>query len=240
MAAGAAAGLFGVGGGIVIVPGLVMAAGYSQRLAHGTSLAAIAGIAASGVTGYGFAGEVDWGVALVMTAGGLVGAVLGTRLLRTLRQDQLTLAFAALLVVTAVRMLLGTPEGTGHGALDVEAVAGFAALGLASGFVAGLMGVGGGIVTVPALTLLAGFPLVLAKGTSLAVIVPTALVGTWRNHRHGDTDLVAAAVVAAGGVTSAYLASLVSLGLDPTVSAVLFAVLLVVTALRLARRERRS
>src|SRR4051794_29643170 len=66
LVAGLLSGIFGVGGGILIVPGLVLALGMQQRLAHGTSLAAIIPIAAAGLSGYAVAGEVDWLAALLL------------------------------------------------------------------------------------------------------------------------------------------------------------------------------
>jgi uncharacterized membrane protein YfcA len=108
-------------------------------------------------------------------------------------------------------------------------------LGVASGILAGLLGVGGGIIIVPVLTLAFGVPHVVAKGTSLAVILPTAVIGTVRNRRSQLTALTPAAVVGLAGMTSAYAASKLSLELDPAVSQTLFAALLTLVAARLAR-----
>lgn len=237
-AAGATAGLFGVGGGVVIVPILVILAGFEQRRAHATSLGAIVVISAAGVVGYVSAGEVHWSIAAAMTVGGLVGAPSGAAVLNRLPSGLLQRAFAVVLLATAVRVVLGDVATTASavGLSGPVTTAAFVLLGLAGGFVAGVMGVGGGIVTVPALSLIAGMPLLLAKGTSLAVIAPTALVGSLRNRKHGSIDRRAAALVGGGGVMAAYIASLVSLDLDPQVSAVSFAALLVVTAYRLVRR----
>lgn len=233
--AGAMSGLFGVGGGIVIVPLLVALAAFDQRRAHATSLAAIGLVAVSGTTGYALDGEVDWAVAALMAAGSIGGAVLGTHLLRVLPQRQLQLAFAAVLALTAVRLVVGdTAEGGGF-ELHPLSGAGIVVLGVAVGVLAGVLGIGGGVLSVPVLTILAGMPLVLAKGTSLAVIIPTSIVGTLRNRRAGNVDGRAAVLVGLGGVVSAFLAARVSLGLDPTVSSWLFAALLAVVAIRMGR-----
>lgn len=234
--AGAASGLFGVGGGIVIVPGLVMVAGYAQRHAHGTSLAAILPISLAATVGYATAGEVDVAVAAWMTAGGLVGVPAGVSLLHRLPHATLRRAFAVVLMITAVRLAMEAGDGDGRAVIDAVDAAVYLATGAAAGMLAGLMGVGGGVLMVPILTLLFGFPVVLAKGTSLAVIFPTALVGTIRNVRRGTADLRHAAIVGAGGIVSAWLASQVSLGLDPVVSTWSFAGLLMVVAVRMLRR----
>ena len=93
---------------------------------------------------------------------------------------------------------------------------------------------------VPALTIAFGVPLVLAKGTSLAVILPTSVLGTLRNRSAGLTAVRPAAVVGLAGVLSALLASQLSLDLDPHLSARLFAALLVVVAVRLVLTARRE
>ena len=239
--AGFASGLFGVGGGIVIVPALTLLAGFPPKLASGTSLTAIIPISLAGVVGYATAGEIDWAVAGLVTLGSLAGALAGTRWLRTLSGPALQWAFAALMVVTAVRLVLGG-EGNapGRGGLTVAAVASLLVLGFVAGVLAGLLGVGGGIVIVPALTIAFGVPLVLAKGTSLAVILPTSVLGTLRNRSAGLTALRPAAVVGLAGVLSALLASQLSLDLDPHLSARLFAALLVAVAVRLVLTARRE
>ena len=101
-------------------------------------------------------------------------------------------------------------------------------IGLITGILAGLLGVGGGIVMVPAMIVLFGIPAVVAKGTSLAVIVPTAVMGTWRNRTKHNTDLRIAAVVGMAGIVYPWRhgVSQVSVGLSETTSNVLFAILL--------------
>lgn len=234
--AGLTSGLFGVGGGILIVPGLVIVGRYGQRMAHGTSLTAIVPIAVAGMAGYAVGGEVDFAVAAFVAVGALIGVPLGVALLVRVPQRSLRVGFSALLAGTAVRMVLETGAGVGREAIDAIGAVGYVAIGLTAGLLAGLMGVGGGVLIVPLLTIVFGFPLVLAKGTSLAVIVPTAVVGTIRNLGQDTTDVRAGLLVGIGGVVTAALASQVSLGLDPRVSAWLFAGLLVVVAIRMVRR----
>lgn len=239
--AGFTSGLFGVGGGIVVVPALTLLARFPPKLATGTSLTAIVPISVAGAIGYATAGEVDGAVALLVAGGALAGAVIGTRWLESISVPVLQVLFAVLMLLTAVRMVTGgEADGAGRVDLGPAAIVGMVALGLAAGILAGLFGVGGGVIIVPVLTLVFGLPLVLAKGTSLAVIIPTALMGTLRNRRSGLTALRPGLVVGLAGVASAVAASRLSLGLDPEVSAALFAVLLVGVAVRLAATARRA
>lgn len=241
LVAGFTSGLFGVGGGIVIVPALTLLARFPPKLATGTSLTAIVPISIAGAIGYATSGEVDLAYAALVAVGALAGAVAGTRWLETISVPALQLAFSALMVVTAVRLVAGGDgDGTGRTDLTLAVAAGLVLLGAAAGVLAGLFGVGGGVIIVPVLTIVFGLPLVLAKGTSLAVILPTALMGTLRNRTSGLTALRPGVVVGLAGVVSAFAASQVSLGLDPHLSALLFAALLLVVAARLGWTARRS
>jgi uncharacterized membrane protein YfcA len=235
--AGSLSGLFGVGGGILIVPGLVLILRTSQRLAHATSLAAIIPIAASGVAGYALERSVDWPAAAWLASGAAAGAVVGAGALHRLSESALRRAFAGFMLLSALALLLHVSDGAGRGDLGPALAAGLVAVGAVSGVLAGLLGVGGGILIVPALILLFSLPNAVAKGTSLAVIIPTAMAGTVLNVRKHAADLVSAAWIGLGGVVAAFAASLVSVRLDPRLSSVLFAVLLVTVAGRLLARR---
>ncbi len=118
-------------------------------------------------------------------------------------------------------------------------VAAALAIGFAAGLVAGMLGVGGGILFVPALTLALGMGHLEAISTSLVAIVPVAAVGAWRQHGYGNVRLGEAlllGVLACGGaVVGVAIANVV----DEDVLRVLFAVLMLVTAAQLAQRSAR-
>jgi uncharacterized membrane protein YfcA len=233
--AGFLAGLFGVGGGILIVPGLVMAAHMSQRLAHGTSLAAVLPISLASVITYAAHGNIDWPVGAWLAVGAVAGAVVGTRLLHVLPQRTLGFLFAGILVASAVRLFIAT-DATGRDELTSAFVVALLAIGLVTGILAGLLGVGGGIVMVPAMIVLFGIAPVIAKGTSAAVIVPTALMGTWRNRSRGNADLPAALIVGLAGMVTAAVGGTVADRISDDLSNVLFAILLTVVAIQLVAR----
>jgi uncharacterized protein len=106
LAAGFFSALFGVGGGIVVVPLLVLALGYAVRPATGTSLAAIGIIALVGTIAYAVRGEVEPGYAALVGLPAAAGAVAGTALQQRLASRTLVYAFAALLLVVAVALLV--------------------------------------------------------------------------------------------------------------------------------------
>lgn len=101
---GLLSGLLGVGGGIVMVPLLVLWAGYAQRDAHAISLGAIIPISIAGVVTYGVAGEVRVWYALALAAGAVAGARVGAGLLARIDEQALKLAFGVFLAAVAVFM----------------------------------------------------------------------------------------------------------------------------------------
>jgi uncharacterized membrane protein YfcA len=238
LAAGALAGLFGVGGGILIVPALVGLVHLPQRLAHGTSLAAIVPISVTGLLGYALDGKVDWAAALVLAIGSAaIGAFIGTHLLHIAPTRVLVLGFAALLVITAARLMFDEGAASGRPALSAVSVLGLLAVGVAAGILAGLLGVGGGVILIPAMVVLFGIPTAVAKGTSLAVILPTAVSGTARNLRRGNADLKVAAIVGLAGMVSAFVMAQLSVAMDPRLSSITFAALLLLVAVQMTWRE---
>lgn len=111
-------------------------------------------------------------------------------------------------------------------------IAGFLILGLTAGSIAAMLGIGGGVIFVPALVVLFAFGQHTAQGTSLAVILPTAIVGTFVHWRHHRVNWPIALMIAGGGVVGGTLGSAAALSLDPVLLRRLFAGLLVVLAIR--------
>ena len=241
--AGLAGGLFGVGGGIVLVPMLTGALGLTQHQAHGTSLAAIGATAVAGLVVYAAHGNVAWTTGAIMAVTSMLCARFGARLAARTSNVWLMRAFAILLVVVGLRLLWKAPAGSG--ALALEGLIGAAAalgVGAAVGLLAGYLGVGGGILAVPALTLLFGASQQTAQGTSLALILVTAPVGAIEHHRHGNVVGRLVPWLALGALTGAPLASALALRTPQAVLARGFALFLLANAvhswIRAARASR--
>ena len=107
LVAGVFSSLFGVGGGIVIVPLLMLVAAFGAKEATATSLGAIVITALAGVTLYALRGRVDVAYALLVGIPAMGGAVLGTSLQRRISGNALTLAFAALLTAVGIWLIAG-------------------------------------------------------------------------------------------------------------------------------------
>jgi uncharacterized protein len=233
--AGVLSGLFGVGGGFVLVPAFAGLLNLTQRRASGTSLVAVIPISAAAAAGYAIDGKVDLFVATLLVAGGLLGAEVGTRLLDRLPVRVIRFGFAALLVIAAARLVIGpSTSGTMHlGRATDGALFG---LGFFTGLLSGLLGVGGGFIMVPGMVFLASMPTALAKGTSLVSIIPTAMFATARNVRRGHADVKLGLAVGGIGAGTALISSRLFVGLNPKASNVLLGLLLMVLAISMARK----
>ncbi|HWH55807.1 MAG TPA: sulfite exporter TauE/SafE family protein [Gaiellaceae bacterium] len=115
-----------------------------------------------------------------------------------------------------------------------------AALGFLGGVLAGLFGVGGGILFVPTLVLVLGLTQVHAEATSLLAIIPTVLVGAWRQHRHGNVDWRAALLVGLGSVAGVEGGVQAARALPEDVLRRLFGLLMLAVAANLAWRVLRG
>ena len=224
-AAGAFSGLFGVGGGTVIVPLLILWLGYGEREATGTSLAAIVVIAALATAGQGLYGNVDVANAVVVGAPALIGVVAGAALQQRLPERAVALLFAALLVATAVALIAGLMEYVAA-----------ALLGFAGGTLGGLVGVGGGVLFVPALAIFLDQSQIRAEATSLLAIVFVALVGAWRQQGYGNVRVRDGLLVGALSPLGVAAGVVISNAVPERTLELLFAALALVFAAQLLRR----
>lgn len=104
-------------------------------------------------------------------------------------------------------------------------------LGLAAGIFGGIMGIGGGMIMIPALVLLGGVEQHLAQGVSLAVVTVTSLVGAVAHYRQGNVRLGVAILVAPSAILFAFIGARLALGLDPIALRRIFGVVVVAMAL---------
>jgi len=176
LAIGALTGLLGAGGGILTVPALVYLVGLPVSPAISTSLA-VGAIGPLAALIPRLRGGVDWKMVLPVAGGGVAAAFGGTLVGRLISEEMLLLLFALLMVASGVQMLRGRPQATGSDRRPkLWALRGIA-VGLLVGFLTGLLGIGGGFITVPALVFLLGMSMRLAIGTSLVVAMINSLAG---------------------------------------------------------------
>jgi uncharacterized membrane protein YfcA len=233
LTAGLLAGLLGVGGGIVMIPMMLAFLHFDQHAAHATSLAAIIIIATAGAAVFAASGEVDLAVGVTMGLFGVAGSTLGAQVMHRLSVADLKLVFAVIVVAAGVRMLFDVGDATAEPLAEVARFAVAALIGLLAGFGAGVAGIGGGIVMVPARVFLLGMTQHTAEGTSLVAIVLTALAGTRVNLRNRRVHLRPALVMGAAGAAVAPLSAWVAVRIDAPVLARIFGVFVVVAGLQM-------
>lgn len=226
--AGILAGLFGVGGGFLMVPLYLAWLKIDQKKAHATSLGAVVPIAFAGAAGYAATGDVDWVSGAYLLAGAFFGAMYGAKLLHTISLPKLQLVFGILLTLSSIRLLWS--------AQPTQLVDGFAghllliAVGFFAGTMSGLLGIGGGIIMVPAMIITSGLTAIEARGTSLAVIVGSGISGAVSHHKRGNIICPIALISGAAGIPFTYLGIYLSQTLPERISVAIFAGILLTIA----------
>lgn len=197
-------GQLGVGGGLLTTPAIRLVLKYPAPIAVGTPLVVMIPGALMGVTAYARERLVDWPLAARVGGSGLVGVLAGAGLTGWVDGSVIMIMTAILMIVLAARMAIrGRRESDGD---EEEARAGPAAaygLGLATGVFSGFLGLGGGVVMIPAFIGLFGCRAKTAFGTSLAVIALLAVPGSIAHYVLGHVDLRLALPLAIGIVPGA-------------------------------------
>lgn len=107
-------------------------------------------------------------------------------------------------------------------------------IGAAAGFASGFVGVGGGIIIVPALVFFLGYSQHMAQGTSLALMLPPiGLLGFYNYYKSGNTNVTAALIIAAAFIAGAYYGSKISIGMDQRVVKKIFGAIMMLAAVKL-------
>ncbi|MGO1593093.1 MAG: sulfite exporter TauE/SafE family protein [Ancrocorticia sp.] len=223
LATGFLSGIFAVGGGVIMVPALVAFAKFDQRRASGTSLAAMVFPAAVGVVTYVAHDSVHWAAVGLLIIGSITGAQLGAYLLNRLSTRTIRWAFVVFLAISIISMVTVIPP---RGAsIEISTASGIAlvGVGLVTGTLAGLVGVGGGVILVPSMIVGFGASDLIAKGTSLAVIIPTSISGTIGNLRRKNVDLQAALVLGIAACLTSPLGVFSAVAIPPQLGNYLFA-----------------
>jgi len=226
LAIGVLTGMFGVGGGFLVVPMLNILFGVRYELAVGSSLSFIVGTGTAGLPRQIRLGNVNIKCMLLLAAGSMIGAVLGDWMQEFLVNtaaggDRLTFEkimhslFIVMLLAVAWRMFRKPAAATGgktllqrlalppridlpNAGLTGLSLPGIGIVGLCAGVLTGVLGVGGGILFVPVLVLLIGLDPHKAMGTSLGVIMLAALAGAIKKGFAGKVSLTIAMALLAG------------------------------------------
>lgn len=246
--AGLAAGLFGIGGGAVIVPVLILlfdGLGYTETGSHvaiATSLATIILTSARSVMAHNKRGAVDWYIVRSWAPWIVFGAVLGQLVTKYISSDGLKLFFGVMAFVLAAQLYFGRPSW--RLAEDLPKGSGRAGLGTGIGALSAVMGIGGGTFGVSLMTV-CGRPIhqavATAAGFGVAIGLPSALTAIWVGwgreglppYSLGHVNLVAFALISICTVTMAPVGARLAHSLDAGRLKKMFGVLLAIVAVRM-------
>jgi uncharacterized membrane protein YfcA len=227
---GALLGLVGGGGSILAVPALVFGVGLPLSEAIPSSLIVVGAASAVAVLPRLRRG-VHWRLAFIIGVAGVTTAYLGTMVNRMLDPRVLLGAFSVIMVVAGVRMFLPSRSAGGPCALPGGRVNWRSCLpralvtGAVVGFLTGLLGVGGGFLIVPALTLILGLPMGVTVGTSLVIIVINSVAGFTAHLGDVQIDWAVTGAFAVSAMAASLVAGRLGRGLSDTALKRGFAVL---------------
>ncbi|MBF4993357.1 sulfite exporter TauE/SafE family protein [Arthrobacter gandavensis] len=235
LAVGAVVGLVGAGGAIIAVPALVYVVGLDPEEAVPTSLIVV-GLASVAGALPRLRRDVSWPLVLLVAVPGIPASWAGTAVGELLDPNWLMLCFALVMILAGVRMLAGarktnpaarSAELDGWGGLALRGIP----VGLLVGFLTGMLGVGGGFLIIPALTLLLGVPVPRAIGTSLVIIAVNSASG-FAAHLDGLViDWPLALSFAAVAIASSLAAARLAHRLDEALVSRIFAAVIFTVAL---------
>ncbi len=228
---GIIAGLFGIGGGFLIVPALTLI-GLPIHLAIGTSLACITMSSFTSAFTHLREGRVLLKVAALKELFSVPAAVFGAYLTIFINEDLLRIIFSVMLIYLAYELIRAsrekcTPEVSSINYRNVPIV------GIFAGFISGLLGISGGILNVPLFHTMIGVPVRYAIGTSSVAIFFTALAGAYEHYRLGQVSLGTALLLAPGLMMGAYIGAKLAHRIQPEKLKLGFAGILILIAIRM-------
>lgn len=246
VAAGVLSGMFGIGGGVVIVPALTILFGFELQDAVGTSLVVLIWpLSLFAVAAYYRAGLLDVMASVMLALGLVLGSFFGAEIALNLPEATMQRIYGAFLIYVGWRFLeprkLFTARRSASSRLETSHPGDNAeahwlpmlSIGTLAGVAAGLFGIGGGLVIVPALVELLHYSQKRAVGTSLAALMPPVSIGAVISYYHaGMVSLAASAVIAIGLIGGAFFGARIALGLPSVTVRQLYGAFLLVVSLR--------
>lgn len=238
LSAGLLGGYLGLGGGILMVPYLTVIAGVDIKTAVAVSLSAIVASSFTASTEFLKKGMVDLELAVILSLFGVIGNITGSQLSPFIPAVYVTLLLSAILVYSAFSLI--RTKNTTQTQVQVESgmrriLA--AIIACLAGFLAALVGIGGGVILVPLLFLVLGLPLSKARGTSSLIIGFSAAAATAVYYMSGQLDPSMSAPVILGIIPGARLGGMFGTRAKPKVVKWLFFIIMIYLAVQLSYRQ---
>jgi len=237
LVAGMLGGIIGTGGCSVMLPILHFWMGYPAPIAIGTTLFAVIFTALSGGWGHLVKGNLDKKAILWLGGFGIIGVLLGSWLFGILTEHiaLLSLLLGVAFILPAIRMAYEGLKGGKHiheGTSIPGSRPGMGVFGFIIGILTGIVGVGGGYALVPGLIYLFGAPVYITMGTSLATMIPLAIVGGGIKLAQGFVAIGAGLLLATGTIVGAQVGALSIKRFKPTTLKLIFGIYFLYVALK--------
>ncbi|MCD4668860.1 MAG: sulfite exporter TauE/SafE family protein [Actinomycetia bacterium] len=219
---GTVSGLMGIGGGTVIIPLLLYLSGIDIKAATGISMVYIVFAAISGTIFNYYQKMIIFKYSLYFGLSGMLFSFLGGYLTRYIPDFTIKIVYIAALTVSFVLLLLRS-RITGHklnpSKSDLYKII---PIGAVAGFMAGILGIGGGFIFVPALLFFMGLPMNIATGTSLGAIIFTSIPGLAGKILSVDFNILFGVIVGLGGIGGARLGTYLKRKINPVATRIIF------------------
>jgi uncharacterized protein len=202
-------GLLGVGGAFITIPLMTWLARATQHEAHGTSLFAIFFIAVAGAGTYFVQGNANWKAALTIAVSAIFTARVGALFAHSLPEKKLERAFGYFLIFASLTLVVKSylPQ-SGFNFSTWTTIVVYLLIGSITGFLSGMMGVGGGAVMIPLMVILSNMEQHLAQGTSLLAMIPVSFSGAMTHYRLGNVRMNVAWGLAIGALIGGFFGAM--------------------------------
>jgi uncharacterized protein len=239
LVAGGLGGLVGVGGGVVMVPLMTEVLKFRQQEAHGTSLVAVVFTAIPGSIVYYLHGSADVSASVLLAAMALMTVRMGANYCCILPEATLKRYFGLFLIFLSLLLIVKPflPQMVDGSSPAWIRWAVLVVLGALTGFISGMLGVGGGIFMVPMMVLFVGIVQHTAQGVSLLAMIPASMLGAWTHWRRGNTRTSILPGLVIGVLAGVYAGGSVAHVMPEMELRLIFTALLVYTAIRYLRTK---
>ena len=232
-------GLVGLGGGIIMIPLMVGMLKISQHMAHGTSLVGVVFTGISGAITYSLSGSIELIPALLLASTAMITARLGARYATSLPEWKLKRSFGYFLFFVTLLLLLKPYIGEfSLSSASWLKVIILLCIGTFTGFLSGMMGVGGGSIMVPAMVIFAGMGQQVAQGISLLAMIPASAIGAFTHNRNGNVHTKILPGLVVGILPGTFLGGSLAHILPEVALRIIFAIVVVYTAIKNIRAKK--
>jgi len=229
---GTVAGLMGIGGGTVIIPLLLYLTGVDIKAATAISMVHIVFASISGTIFNYYQKTIIFRYSIYFGLSSMVFSFLGGYLTKYIPDLTIKIMYLAALTITFVLLLLRSKMAGQNTIPTGKDLYKIIPIGAVAGFMAGILGIGGGFLFVPALLFFMGLPMNLATGTSLGAIIFTSIPGLAGKLLSVDFNILFGITVGIGGIGGARLGTYLKRKISPVATKIIFILFFIIVFIR--------